>query len=258
MQWESYYRYYLNLGFHLAPSADQDTHWKNFGTVTAARTAVWADSVSYADLMKAFKANRVYATEDDEMVVSFQVKYKGTTYWMGETVPLDQEEAEVELLVKVWQAEGHDGDPTDEGPYTVGLVVDVDGVGGAEASPLSQSWTASSGQTLSIPYMAARGRYLYLHVTEQNGKDNPFGDDRGADDQVLGGKDETTRRLDMNDSAWTSPVWFGAPAAVAQFVWSKSSDVYHDPSCWVVKSIGSANKKEGPAPEGKRKHDCHP
>jgi hypothetical protein len=259
MQWENYYRYFLNLGFHIAPTADQDTHWKNFGTVTAARTAVWADSVSYADLMKAFKANRVYATEDDEMAVVFQVKYMGKTYWMGETVPLETDEAEVDLLVKVWQGAGSDGDPTDEGPYTVELIVDADGMGGAEAAPYSQTWTAPSGQLLTIPFMAGRGRYLYVHVTEQNGKDNPYGDDTSENDKVIGGKDETTKRQNMNDSAWTAPVWFGVAAApTGTFVWSKNSNVYHDPNCWAVKNIGAANRREGSAPDGKTKHDCHP
>jgi hypothetical protein len=107
-----HYKRFLNLGFRLSPAANQDTHWKNWGTVTAARTAVWADAASYEDLMKAFKANRVYATEDDEMVVAFQAEYKGKRYWMGETVALESDEDDVDLIVRVWQALGSDGDPT--------------------------------------------------------------------------------------------------------------------------------------------------
>ncbi len=43
------------------------------------------------------------------------------------------------------------------------------------------------------------------------------------------------------------------------FVWSKNSDIYHDATCWAVKSIGAANRREGAtAPQGKRKHECHP
>jgi hypothetical protein len=75
---DKYYEF-LNMGFHISPSADQDTHGTNWGTVTAARTAVWADEASYSGLMTAFRSNRVYATEDDEMV-AFQVRYLNKVY----------------------------------------------------------------------------------------------------------------------------------------------------------------------------------
>src|SRR2546430_7374534 len=86
--------------------------------------------------MKAFATNRVYASEDDELAVAFQVNFGGKTYWMGESVPLDSEEADVELSVKVWQGIGSDGDPIDEGPYTITVVLDSDGQGGIEAARL--------------------------------------------------------------------------------------------------------------------------
>lgn len=258
MEWERYYRQYLNMGFRISPAANQDTHWKNFGTVTAARTAAWADAVDYPSLMRAFKANRVYATEDDEMVVVFQVRYKGKTYWMGETVPLETEEAEVEFLVKIWQGEGSDNDPVEEGPYQVELIADPDGIGGNEASPSFGSWTAGSGSQVTIPFMAARGRYVYLHVREQGGKDNLVGDGEDSELNATGDSGSDGKRDDQNDSAWTSPIWFGAAPAVL-FVWSKNSEVYHDASCWAVSSIGAANRREGTSPpEGKRKHECRP
>ncbi len=258
MEWERYYRHYLNMGFRISPAANQDTHWKNFGTVTAARTAAWADSPTYAALMQAFKANRVYASEDDEMAVAFQVRYKGRVYWMGETVPLETEEAEVEVLVKVWQGQGSDIDPLDEGPYQVELVADPDGIGGNEASPIFGNWTAGSGSLVTIPFMAARGRYVYLHVREQGGKDNLIGDGEDSEQNATGDTGSDGKRDDQNDSAWTSPVWFGA-APPAIFVWSKNSDIYHDANCWAVKSIGAANRREGTAaPDGKRKHECRP
>ncbi len=133
-QWENYYKRFLNYGFHIAPSANQDTHRTNWGTVSAARTAVWANEVSFQGLVNGFKANRAYATEDDELVVAFQARYNGNTYWMGDTVPLQIAEADVELLVKIWQSTGSDGDSTDEGPYTVSIVSDPDGIGGRQAS----------------------------------------------------------------------------------------------------------------------------
>lgn len=254
------YKEHLNLGFRISPAANQDTHWTNWGTVTAARTAVWADSASYEDLMKAFKANRVYATEDDEMAVAVQVEYKGQRYWMGETVPLDAEEDDVVLIVKVWQGPGSDNDPIDEGPYTITIFSDPDGIGGHEAA----AWGTPHPGVLAnvekrIPLHVASGQYLYVQVTEEGGKDNPIGDGEDEINNDTGQPGADGKRDVLNDSAWTTPIWFTSAQAGPKFIWSKNSNVYHDAICWVVPSIGQANRREGNSPPaGKTKHDCKP
>ena len=43
---ESEFRRYLDLGLHVAPTADQDNHKKNWGTATEARTGVVADQLT--------------------------------------------------------------------------------------------------------------------------------------------------------------------------------------------------------------------
>ena len=206
---EYWYKRFLNYGFHVSPAANQDTHRKNFGTVTAARTAVWAEDSTYDELMEGFRANRVYATEDDEMAVVFQVRYQGKTYWMGETVPLEDEEQDVEVLVRVWQVAGSDGDSTNEGPYTVELLSDWDGVGDRFATEWDQ-WEVPQNSLVARTVPAVAGEYFYLRITEQNGKDNPIGD--GEDVFVNGTNTHQTdgKRDNMNDNAWTSPVWFVA------------------------------------------------
>jgi hypothetical protein len=257
IQMENYYRQFLNMGFHLSPSTDQDTHWTNWGTVTAARTAVWADGATYADLMKAIRANRVYATEDDEMAVAFQVSYNGKVYWMGESVPLDAEEADVELRIKVWQGAGSDGDPVNEGPYTITLVIDPDGQGGVEAARLPAIPHVPQGVVTNLPLHVMAGQYVYVQVTEEGGKDNPLGDGTDEVINLTGAPGSDQKRDDMNDSALTSPIWFSAQPAL--FVWSVNSSKYHDATCWVVPSIGSTNKRSGNVPPtGKTKHNCHP
>jgi hypothetical protein len=256
-QWENYYKQYLNKGFHISPSADQDTHWKNWGTVTAARTAVWAAKATYAELMKAFQANRVYATEDDELVVAYQARVGNKTYWMGDTISLSSSEADVDLVVKIWQGTGSDGDATDEGPYTVELVSDSDGVGGHEAAIEFTQAHIASGQSVTIPHRAVAGGYVYLRITEEHGKDNPVGDGVDEFNNATGAAQSDGKRDDLNDSAWTSPIWFSGGVDV--FVWSAapSAKVYHDASCWAAKRIGEANRRSGPQPPTDRsKHDC--
>ena len=257
-QWEKYYNQFLNKGFHISPSADQDTHWKNWGTVTAARTAVWADKPTYAELMKGFQANRIYATEDDELVVAYQARYANKTYWMGDTVPLQASEADVDLIVKIWQSNGSDGDATDEGPYTVELISDDDGIGGHEASVEFTKPHVASGQAVTIPHRATAGGYIYLRITEENGKDNPIGDGTDEFNNTTGAHQPDGKRDNLNDSAWTSPIWFSGGAEM--FVWSAapSAKVFHDATCWAAKRIGTANRRSGPQPPPDRtKHDCH-
>ncbi|MCI0364797.1 MAG: hypothetical protein L0219_13030 [Phycisphaerales bacterium] len=256
MQWENYYKQYLNMGFHIAPGGDQDTHGTNWGTVTAARAAVWADSASYQDLMTAFKANRAYATEDDELVVAYQVRHQSTKYWMGELVPLQTSEADIEIIVKVWQAAGSDSDPTDEGPYTINVVSDSDGIGGSEAAIFRTAENLPSGAEGIIPLRVVRGEYIYLHVLEQGGKDNPIGDGEDEHDNISGAETADGKRDDMNDQAWTAPIWFTTPAPSPVFVWSVNSIFYHDLDCWAAARIGAANRRTGPAPAGKEKHNC--
>lgn len=199
---------YLNMGFHISPAASQDTHWRNWGTVTAARTAAWADARSYAALMDAIRANRVYATEDDELAVVFQVAHQGQVHWMGETVLLDEETADVELRVRISQLPGSDGDPVDEGPYTVAIYSDWDGIGGRRAALWDRFENLEADQLHSIIVPVAAGEYFYIVVTEQGGKDNPVGDGEDDFDNDSGATGADGRRDDMNDSAWTTPIWF--------------------------------------------------
>lgn len=240
------YLRHLNMGFHLSPAANQDTHGKNPGAVTAARTGVWASDLAYDDLIEAIKANRVFATEDDELAVSLRVEYRGETYWMGQTVPLADEEEDVTLLIDIHQLSITD-DPTDEGPYTVILFSDSDGLGGRKAAEWD-IFQAEADVTTRIDVPVVAGEYIFLEIVEQNGLDNPVGD--GEDVQAPFGE-----RDNMNDSAWTTPVWF---YAAADFVWSKNSNKYHQSNCWAVGRIGAANRREGPAPAGKTSHDCKP
>ena len=195
------------MGFHISPSASQDTHSENWGTVTAARTAVWGDSVSYDDLMAGFKANRVYASEDDELVGAFQVEYSGSKHWMGETVDLSADEDDVDVLVKIWQAQGSDGDSVSEGPYTVNVFRDPDGVGGQRASILMTVEGIQCEMVRTIPLSVEAGQYIYVEVTEENGQDNPLGDGDDETNNDTGAAGADGKRDNMNDSAWTSPIW---------------------------------------------------
>lgn len=255
IRWHDYYKIFLNMGLHLSPSADQETHTPNWGTVTAARTAVWADSLNYESLMESIKENRVYVTEDDEMAVVFQAEYDDDVFWMGEKIPIEEEEVELDLLIKVWQKPGIDNDPIDEGPYRLEVFVDNDGVGGQLAS-VALIEEVESHKELIVPITAVKGSYMYLRVMEMGGKDNVVGD--GADNYINGTEAHSFdgKRDNLNDMAITTPIWLVGPD-VKKYVWSSKNNQYHEPYCWFVERIGATDKREGEkVPEGYQRHQC--
>jgi hypothetical protein len=251
------FRRHLDMGFHLSPSANQDTHGKNPGTVTAARTGVWVDSLTLVDITEGIKANRVFATEDDELAVAMQVRYNNKTYWMGETVPLAADEQDVLLVVMVSQTNDSNGDSASEGPYVATLYSDSDGIGGAKAAEWETFDIPANSNLLEVEVPVVAGEYFYLEVHELGGTDNPTG--QGVDETSTDGSDGSDGiRDDLNDSAWTSPIWLALAPSGSPFVWSINSKIYHNSDCWAAKRIGAVNLRIGEAPEGKTKHDCHP
>jgi hypothetical protein len=72
-QIEKFYLLYLQLGFHVAPTGNQDNHKPNWGTATDARTGIIAPLLTKADLLAAMRARHVYATEDKNLKLIFRV-----------------------------------------------------------------------------------------------------------------------------------------------------------------------------------------
>lgn len=187
---EKFYKKYLNMGFRLGPIGDHDNHRKNWGRHTAARTGVWATSLTPAGFAAAYKARRVYATEDNELALLFKC---GNT-WMGSYRTISGE-TEVTFTIRASQYEDMDsGELQDEGPYEFEIIADLDGPGGQEARPIpfklgNQTVTeASVAQGIQVQVKATMWprAYAYLHVRETNGID------------ANGNEGE----------AWTAPIFF--------------------------------------------------
>ena len=168
---EKDYWFYLNEGFRLAPTANQDNHFLNWGTVTRARTAVLADRLTKANILHALKARRVYATEDQNLQVRFLVNGEQ----MGSIIRTPQPQ---DLTIQVEIA-----DPDEpNAKYEIELYRDE--VGGdmitdaADTAELEGDGTVSfSGQRFESGNV-----FFFIKVSQE-----------GAD-----GRDEL---------AWTAPVW---------------------------------------------------
>lgn len=71
--YESYYHNLLKLGYHVAPTADQDNHNTNFGMSNQQRTVVLASSLTKNDILNSLRNRRVYASEDHNIKVRFEI-----------------------------------------------------------------------------------------------------------------------------------------------------------------------------------------
>ena len=167
---------YLNLGFHLAPTADQDNHLENWGSAARTRTGVWARSLSKADVLTALRERRAYATEDQNLRIIGMVNgsLMGTRF-RGTTVPAPG----TPLSITVDCADIDE--PSAE--YTIDIFRDT--VGGTPVADVVRQHTHTGNGTLTISDITYSGgeQYFFLKITQH--------DEGGQDDR-----------------AWLAPVWF--------------------------------------------------
>lgn len=169
------YLFALNEGWHLAPTANQDNHRKNWGTATESRTACIAEELTREAILDAIKNRRCYATEDENMKVTF----RAGNYWMGSTADIHEISG---LYIKVED----DGEP--QATYTIQLYMDKIGDGKLtiNSKPV-KTFTLKNKEEAIYPINSPEsGTFYFLRVTQSN---NP---------------DATNN---TEDDAWTAPVW---------------------------------------------------
>jgi hypothetical protein len=224
------YLHYLNLGLHLAPTADGDNHFITFGTSTDHRTAIWAPSLTKEALMDAIRNNHVYATQDKNLIVDFRVNGQ----IMGSTIhaaPSDALAIQVQLT-----------DPDEpKAKYHVSLRHDTVGGPIGATNEVDRKDTTGNGMVTFDGFKYTGGVEYYLVQVVQTGAGKP-------------------------DQAWTAPVWISEapvtdehpttpPDHPAGFVWSVNSSVYHLAGCRDTARILDANKRTGNTPPaGKTLH----
>lgn len=227
---QSDYLYYLNLGFHLAPTADQDNHYFTWGTSTRARTGVIAESLTNDNIYNALRNRHVYATEDNNLRVIFHVNGKlcGTRI-----TALPNINTELDIKYSITD----DDEP--DARYRVEIFSDQIG-GDKKAQIIDQVFVegdTQNGTISDINYIGGH-QYIFFKVIQI--------DEDGNDDR-----------------AWTSPVWFEpntSPDLLTdssdQFVASKRSHVFHlSLTCIDAQRIKDSNKIIGSdAKSGRRQH----
>lgn len=163
--------FYLNEGFKIAPSADQDNHYAHWGSLHTGRTGVLAPELTPAAIYEGIRARRVFATEDANLELVLQA---GEQY-MGSELPAA---GPVELTISL-----RDGDEPQAG-YLVQIFADQPGR--ETARPIVQQQLPPGVGQFKHGFTPPAGEsYVFAKVSQLN-----------AD----GSQDE----------AWTAPIWFGS------------------------------------------------
>ena len=142
-----YYDLALDKGWHVAPTNNQNNHNGQWGDASDARTVVLAKDLTEESLYAAMKDRRVYATQDSDLTVYYQLN--GAV--MGSILPKSKE-AEITVFLS---------DPTDEAIGNVEVVTD----GGAV---LVSEYVETPSQVLELSASSGHS-YYYLRITQPDG-----------------------------------------------------------------------------------------
>ena len=179
---ESEFLRYLNLGLHVAPTADQDNHRPNWGSAAETRTGVLAPALTKTNILSALRARHVYASEDRNLRVIAKVngQLMGTRF-RGNEVPNPGSALQIELELN---------DPNE--PFAI-YTIDVysDQAGGQERADVIAQFEASGNGTFTLDGISydEGSQYFFLKITQ-------------TDDDAV-----------EVDRVWVAPVWFEPNAA---------------------------------------------
>lgn len=136
----------LDQYWHLAPTATQNNHNGNWGSENGLRTVVLAEELTEESLFDAIRAHRVYATEDPDLHLSYELN----GHIMGSVL---SQAKEPEITFSLW-------DPTDTGGCRVEVIT--------EGSTILTSLEAAGNEDLTISVPGGY-RWYFLHITQADG-----------------------------------------------------------------------------------------
>ena len=142
----SYYTRALDKGWHVAPTNNQDNHKGNWGDSNTARSVVLADGLTEDAIYDAMKNYRVYATEDNDLSILYELNGNA----MGSI--LDEQES-INITADI-------SDPTDTSGETKVEVI----VNGGQT--LAEKTFTGGSATVEFDNLSTGYGYYYLRVTQ--------------------------------------------------------------------------------------------
>lgn len=148
--WRSYTEYdkCLAMGWHVAPTNNQDNHSGRWGDSNTHRTVIVTNDFSEAGLYRAMSQRRVYATEDQNLAIYYYLN----DALMGDIVQTN--DAEVHITAQI-------SDPDGERLQTVAVI--------GENGLILQSFTATGASCTVDTRLSNTQKYYYLKITEADG-----------------------------------------------------------------------------------------
>ena len=142
----SYYTRALDKGWHVAPTNNQDNHKGNWGDSNTARSVVLADGLTEDAIYDAMKNYRVYATEDNDLSILYELNGNA----MGSI--LDEQES-INITADI-------SDPTDTSGETKVEVI----VNGGQT--LAEKTFTGGSATVEFDNLSTGYGYYYLRITQ--------------------------------------------------------------------------------------------
>jgi hypothetical protein len=229
---EEAYLKFLNLGYKLAPTADQDNHKTNWGNATNARTGAVMTSLTKANLIGALRNRHVYATEDPNLSVITRINNRLS----GDVISPMPAAGELSIRYEIADA--------DEPDAEYEIQVWRDAVGGPLARMVSSVRVSGGSGAVEDVAFSGEPQFFFFKIIQRS--------DDGDEDRV-----------------WTAPVWFEnqptlpvpqPDTSVGTAIASRHSEVFHiSAECLDARRIRASNRVTGAAArQGRRQHEGCP
>lgn len=230
---EEAYLKFLNLGYKLAPTADQDNHKTNWGNATTARTGAIMTTLTKANLIGALRSRHVYATEDPNLSIIMRVNNR----LCGDVISPMPAAGELSIRYEITDA--------DEPDAEYEIQVWRDAVGGSLARMVSSVRVDGGSGTVEDVAFSGEAQFFFFKIIQRN--------ESGDEDRV-----------------WTAPVWFENQSSMPTnpvpdptadtTIASRNSEVFHvSLECLDAQRIRVSNRITGAtARQGRRLHDGCP
>ena len=148
----------LSMGWHVAPTNNQDNHKGGWGDSNTCRDVILTDDFSEIGLYRALDARRVYATEDQNLRISYELQVGEETYKLGDIASISEEALPEKVTIKAELSEPDRTDPI--------ATLEVIGEGGKTLKKIDVNSTSYKGE---IELDNTDG-YYYLRVVEADGQ----------------------------------------------------------------------------------------